>query len=276
MEIGSQWILEVSGPESGLEICVNGFNIRRQTPSEIQVKTGDLVYVDGLWNGAWLVSGREKFIRFKMSKFLNGMKLFADVGEGDVLLGYRFDPSITQHRFNELVMNTRPLRVIYFIAPPKGSTKSINSVSVLLGRSDLWALSLFGTLVSDITPLANLTECRMLNLKWTLVSDIEPLRYLKKLKWLSLWGTKVKDLTPLVGLSELLMLNLRKTLVSDLSPLANMPNLMGLNLWGTPVTDISPLEKLQNLRWLYLQETKIPPSEIAKLIPKLPNCHIES
>lgn len=275
MDVSTEFVIEVSGPESNLDICVNGFSVRKQTPSTMQLRVGDIVFPDGIWNGAWVVSGREKYIKFKMSKFSHGLRLYADTGDGDVLLGYRVDPSITQHRLNEIVLSTQPMRVLYFVAPPKGGLKNITSIATLSGRSDLWAISLFGTLVTDVSALRNLSELRYLNLKWTLVSDISPLANLTELRWLSLWGTRADNLKALVGLQKLGMLNLRKTKVTDLAPIVSLERLIGLNLWGVPITDISPLAKLKNLKWLYLQETKVPTAEIAKLISQLPNCHVE-
>ena len=114
------------------------------------------------------------------------------------------------------------------------------------------SISLYGTQVSDLTPLAGLKNLRDLDLNETKVSDLSPLAGLKQLRWLHLDGTKV----------------------NNLSPLALLKNLEILTLDGTEVRDLSPLEGMKNLEVLILKNTQIGEEQIEQLQLALPNCKI--
>ncbi|MCE9553909.1 MAG: leucine-rich repeat domain-containing protein [Planctomycetes bacterium] len=71
----------------------------------------------------------------------------------------------------------------------------------------------------------------------TKVSDLSPLAGMTNLQELGLDQTQVSDLTPLAELKTLKVLVLRNTPVSDVSPLSNLTNLELLDLQNTQVTD---------------------------------------
>ena len=62
-------------------------------------------------------------------------------------------------------------------------------------------LSLGSTGVSDVSPLANLTQLTWLGLNRTAVSDVSPLAALTQLTYLVLADTAVSDVSPLLGLN---------------------------------------------------------------------------
>ncbi len=113
------------------------------------------------------------------------------------------------------------------------------------------------------------------NLAGQEVSDLSPLASLTNLDRLYLIDTRVSDLSPLASLTNLGYLGLSGTDVSDLSPLASLSNLRRLFLNGTVVSDLSPLASLTNLRRLFLNGTKVTKEEIAKLQAALPNCRVD-
>lgn len=78
--------------------------------------------------------------------------------------------------------------------------------------------------VTDISPLAALTELRSLNLLNNLdLTDITPLAKLSKLTDLNLSGTLVKNIKPLSALTELRSLILDCEELRDISPLEGLP-----------------------------------------------------
>ena len=99
----------------------------------------------------------------------------------------------------------------------------------------------FGLGLGDSWFAANV---RSVNLRYTLVSDLSPLADLKNLQRLVLYDTPVSDLSPLAELKNLRYLDLSSTQVSDLSPLAELKSLEQLHLNNTPVSD----EQVQKLR----------------------------
>ena len=117
--------------------------------------------------------------------------------------------------------------------------------------------------ISDVSPLAALTQLTSLNLNSTAVSDVYPLSGLTQLTELYLGGTAVSDVSPLAALTQLTRLNLNSTAVSDVSPLANLTQLTRLNLYGTAVSDVSPLAALTQLTSLRLDSTAV--SDISPL-----------
>ena len=133
----------------------------------------------------------------------------------------------------------------------------ISDVSPLAALTQLTRLSLGGTDVSDVSPLAALTQLTLLGLWDTAVSDVSPLAALTQLILLGLWDTAVSDVSPLAALTQLTWLDLGDTAVSDVSPLANLTQLTRLDLDSTAVSDVSPLANLTQLTTLQLARTGV-------------------
>ncbi len=136
-------------------------------------------------------------------------------------------------------------------------TNPISDVSPLAGLTQLTDLNLAGNDVSDVSPLAGLTQLTELYLWDTAVSDVSPLSALTQLTDLNLVRTGVSDVSPLAGLTQLTWLPLAGTGVSDVSPLAGLTQLTELRLGGTGVSDVSPLAGLTQLRRLELNSTAV-------------------
>ena len=118
-------------------------------------------------------------------------------------------------------------------------------------------------MVSDLTPLANLTSLRNLNVARNQISDIRPLAGLIGLTRLNLRNNHIRDLNPLAGLIELTFLSVRDNRISDFSPLANLVNLEKLRINDNFGVDISPLQNLNLTDFRYDQicdtEPLLPP-----------------
>ena len=128
---------------------------------------------------------------------------------------------------------------------------SISDVSPLAALTQLTELDLGGTYVSDVSPLAALTQLTELHLGGP-ASDVSPLAALTQLTYLNLGYTAVSDVSPLAALTQLTRLDLGGTYVSDVSPLAALTQLTRLDLGGTYVSDVSPLAALTQLTRLDL------------------------
>ncbi|CAA9328784.1 internalin, putative, partial [uncultured Microcoleus sp.] len=81
--------------------------------------------------------------------------------------------------------------------------------------SGFTALSLHNTEISDIKPLASLTNLTSLTLFNTEISDIKPLASLTNLTSLSLHNNQISDLKPLASLTNLTSLSLHNNQISD-------------------------------------------------------------
>ncbi|MDW8487035.1 leucine-rich repeat domain-containing protein, partial [Bifidobacterium thermophilum] len=117
------------------------------------------------------------------------------------------------------------------------SNSQVASVQGLQVFANLGSMYLFGTRVSDVSPLAGLTKLTALYLSDTKVSDatLPSIAKLPNLQWLDLSGTQVSNVSPLAKMTKLEYLNLSGTQVSNVSPLAKMTKLEYLNLSGTQV-----------------------------------------
>ncbi len=73
--------------------------------------------------------------------------------------------------------------------------------------------------ISNISPLAGLTNLESLYLGDNGISDLSPLTKLTKLRRLALNNNSISDLSPLVGLTNLRWMRLASNNISDLSPL---------------------------------------------------------
>ncbi|NKX75000.1 leucine-rich repeat domain-containing protein [Rhodobacteraceae bacterium R_SAG3] len=139
----------------------------------------------------------------------------------------------------------------------------VSDLAPLAGLTGLQVLDLDDTEVRDLAPLAGLTSLYELNLSYTQIYDLAPLESLTGLYELNLAGTKVSDLAPLAHLTSLQALTLYNTQVSDLAPLQALTSLEELDLDGTQVSDLAPLASLTGLRVLSLDAT--PVSDLAPL-----------
>jgi len=149
----------------------------------------------------------------------------------------------------------------------------ISDISVLLklyspeGGTRLREVDLGNNLLTDISPLADLTQMEMLNLSGNQLSDITPLYRgsgQSALTWLNLSQNQISDLTPLERLTDLKYLFLGSNLISDVSPLLVNTGLGAgdvVNLHDNPLSSASQDEYIPVLekRWVNVLWSLPPP-----------------
>ena len=129
-----------------------------------------------------------------------------------------------------------------------GEGNQVKDLSPVAGLTNLRVLFLHHNPISDLSPVRGLTNLTDLMLYDTLVSDISPVRGLTNLTILQFHGTEVTDLSPLAGLINLKSLAFSDRGLSDLSPLAGLINLESVSSWSHSISDLSPLSGLTKLR----------------------------
>jgi internalin A len=131
---------------------------------------------------------------------------------------------------------------------------AISDITPLAGLTNLAELSISGNNISDLTPLTGLTNLISISLSEKSISDITLLAGLTNLERLSLYDNNISDITPLAGLTNLTRLDLTGKSISDLTPLAGLTNLteLSLDIYDNNISDLTPLAGLTNLEWLYL------------------------
>ena len=148
-----------------------------------------------------------------------------------------------------------------------GNSNSISDLSPLAGLTNLTWLNLKYNSVSDISPLIELTRLTSLSLENHPLSDLSPLAGLTNLTELNLERSSISDLSFLTGLTNLRHLDLNKNLISDISPLTGLTNLTWLSLARNPLSDLSPLAELINLTELHLERSSI--SDLSPLVANM-------
>ena len=131
----------------------------------------------------------------------------------------------------------------------------------LLDNSDLAQLSsltanlkrlyINGSVITDISPLANMTGLQYLTLDSSSISNISPLSSLSQLVSLSVERNQITNISPLAGLTSLTTLRIGNNQITNISPLAGLTNLTSLNMGNNQIADISPLVNLTNITQFY-------------------------
>jgi hypothetical protein len=97
------------------------------------------------------------------------------------------------------------------------------------------------------------------------ITDLSPLAGLSNLTELDLSSNNINDLTPLAGLTNLTSLWLDYNNITDITPLVGLTNLTELDLYKNNITDISALAGLTNLTSLWLDFNNISASQKSML-----------
>ena len=139
--------------------------------------------------------------------------------------------------------------------------KGVHNITGLAFATNLTELHLSENPITDLRPLANLTQLESLDL-WGLSPDapnldLRPLARLINLEKLSLGKNRIADIHLLAGLRNLRTLELAHNDISDIRPLAALTNLAELSLKWNRIADIHLLAELTNLRTLDLSYNNI-------------------
>ena len=144
--------------------------------------------------------------------------------------------------------------------------REVTDLTPLAELTQLTELGIYETKVTDISPLAKLTKLTTLKIRDTILNDITPLASLTDLRELELYGNwKLTDITPLAGLNKLTKLGIYGNPIADLSPLKGLSNLEHLHLLSIKITELTPLAKLTNLTTLEIQNSRETLTDLTQL-----------
>ena len=131
------------------------------------------------------------------------------------------------HQANQKLLQLTGLQV---------NLKRISDVSPIASLTNLKALGLGANQIIDISPLQSLTNLTVLNLPSNQISDIRPLQTLTNLTSLDLASNRITDISALKSLTKLTSLDLSVNQIHDTSPLKSLTNLTEVNLQSNPVS----------------------------------------
>jgi Leucine-rich repeat (LRR) protein len=196
-----------------------------------------------------------------------------DYAEGDVVACFRYDwgnrTLITNEMLAEMVKDgIIPKNITHLKISEHGWTRNdgLSDISPLAELTELVWLDLEGNVIEDLTPLAGLTKLRRLDLDHNPpINDITPLAGLVNMVELDMRNTRISDITPLANMTKLEELDIRATDVRDYTPILGHKKLWNLELGGLslnhsfplpnrlPRIDLSPLAELESLTHLNLR-----------------------
>ena len=195
-----------------------------------------------------------------------------------------------EEKYEEWIQNPEPYGGLVLLqqikeAKDSGATElvlydnNISDITPLAGVTNLTRLSLGhehfgGNNFTDLSPLSGLINLTWLALSYNNITDLSTLTGLPNLTGLALNENNISDLNPLAALANLTWLSLYENNISDITPLAGLTNLTQLQLYNNNITDLTPLAGLTNLMILELQENPITASQKAMLEEALPNTYI--
>ena len=134
----------------------------------------------------------------------------------------------------------------------------VSDLSPLAGLP-LRGLVLPDCMVTDISPLSNLTHIEELNLRSNPISDISPLGAITTLHSLDLSHCQIIDISTLSQLVNLKYLQLNHNKIRDVAALANLTSLYKLEIDHNFITNHSPLDSLTPDIFVYDQVCDIAP-----------------
>ena len=121
-----------------------------------------------------------------------------------------------------------------------------NLTGLYLHNQEVWGVWVNSNAITDLSPLANLTNLTDLYLGDNAITDILPLAGLTNLTELVLYKNTITDISPLAGLTNLTELYLRANSITDVSSLEGLINLTRLGVSDNPIQDTAPLWTLQD------------------------------
>jgi len=152
----------------------------------------------------------------------------------------------------------------------------IRDLTPFKALTNLETLGVGNNPIRDLTPLTSLPKLRQLSIgtnqanKMPLISDIDPIAEMTQLRVLNIVGFREGlDISPLTKLTGLELLNLGYNNISDITLLSGLVNLKNLFLWGNQISDVSPLVGLTHLRKLHLEGNPLSYSSIHTHIPTM-------
>ena len=133
----------------------------------------------------------------------------------------------------------------------------MSDLSPIAGLSNLEWLYCARNNASDLSAFMGLTNLEYVSFSSNNVSDLSPFAGLMNLKRIRSWGNPLSDLSPLAGLTNMEEVNICGADLSDLTPLASLTGLKELYLVSNGISDISPLAALTGLARLNLENNEI-------------------
>ena len=141
------------------------------------------------------------------------------------------------------------------------NSNRISDLSPIAGLTNLRTLWLSYCYIADISMLvsvlAELTQLVDLGLNGNAISDVSALAALTQLKSLSLSDNTISDVSALAALTQLKSLSLSDNTISDISAFSNLARMEVLHLGRNFISDVSAVANLTQMRTLSLTDNHV-------------------
>ncbi len=142
--------------------------------------------------------------------------------------------------------------------------------------TNLEALQIVSTPISDVSALKGMTQLTTLWLINNQISDVSALKGMTQLATLELGANQISDVSALKGMTQLTTLQLKKNQISDVSALKGMTQLTSLYLADNQISDLSALKGMTQLTSLYLADNQISDLSALKGMTQLTKLHLHN
>ena len=138
-----------------------------------------------------------------------------------------------------------PLASLSLLTTFYASSAGLSVIDVVSNFTQLTSLALDFNSITDLTPLSGLASLDWLGVSSNVgLTDIGPLAPLSNLKTLSIANNAIDDISALSDLINLTLLSAHHTLLVDISSIAGLTALDNIWLHNNAIVDISPLQGL--------------------------------
>lgn len=156
------------------------------------------------------------------------------------------------------------LRVINTV----GERSTFSDLSPIANMTNLKIIGFGGQSITDLTPLSNLENLTQITLNENLITDLSPIAELDNVVLVSFARNQVEDITPIATMKEVNVVIMTDNLVSDLAPLKGKVRLKDILAEDNKITDISALNGLPRLYDVRLQGQMITNEEELMIFAK--------
>ncbi len=129
----------------------------------------------------------------------------------------------------------------------------------------------FNLYITDLHPVSELTELKVLNISNTKIEDLFPIRTLTNLETLHLSNTKVEDLQAIKYAIKITELDIGGTAVLNLQPISGFRNLTHLDFKNTQILELADLKGIASLRALDCSNSQLSSLEGIEGLKRLRN-----
>ena len=143
----------------------------------------------------------------------------------------------------------------------------LSDISPLQNLTEITDLSLGYNNIADISPLQNLVNINNLDISHNQISDISYLANLTHLSYLYAYTNSISDISVVARFHNLKLLDINTNSVSVIDSLAHLDSLQFLIASSNNISDITPLQYLQSIKNLSLDNNNI--SDIKPLVDNI-------